>query len=129
MTEQEFQRLADRLCDEHGRPRIRCRIVDAKRGIAYASSISIPAWALAQGRAYTLAYALHEIAHHLTQRGHDRVFREMEARLLAAHGLSATWGRVYITELRDSATGAAVWRKEGAALRARAAGQRALEEF
>lgn len=106
----ELQELAEKICREESREYPAIHLKHNRRGYTHSTGhISIPIWAIGEGKDYLNYYLIHEVTHWVTNRGHCNTFIEKEKELLSRNGLEPIYNKVYIKALRKS--GEIVWDK------------------
>jgi hypothetical protein len=107
----ELQELAEKICREESREYPAIHLKHNRRGYTQSTGhISIPIWAIGEGKDYLNYYLIHEVTHWVTNRGHCDTFIEKEKELLSRNGLQAVYSRIYANQIIKN--GIVVWDKK-----------------
>lgn len=109
--QKELQELAEQICRKENKEIPIIHLKHNRRGYTnYSGYISIPIWAISEGREYLNYYLIHELIHWLICRGHCEVFKNKENEILNRYGLEPIYSKVYIKVLLKN--GKEVWNKK-----------------
>ena len=99
--QKELQEKAERTCRENNKKEI--PIIHLKHNrqghTNFSGYISIPIWAVKEGKEFLTYYLLHELTHWILSKGHCQDFRRKELELLSKAGLEPIYSRVYVKAL------------------------------
>jgi predicted metal-dependent hydrolase len=103
--QKELQGLAEQICRENSKAEIPIiHLKHNRQGHTYYKTgyVSIPIWAIDEGREYLNYYLIHELTHWILGRGHCKAFRHKEYKILSQYGLEPIYSRVYVNVLLKS---------------------------
>lgn len=111
--QKELQVLAEKICLEFDKPEIPIiHLKHNRRGHTnyYSGYISIPIWAISEGKDYLYYYTIHELTHWILKQGHTKEFRKIEFEILNRYELEPIYARTYAKVLVKN--GKTVWDKK-----------------
>lgn len=110
--EKELQDIAEHICRVFNKIELpRIHLKHNRRGHTnyHSGYISIPIWAINEGKEYLYYYIIHELTHWILNQGHTSEFREIETEILNSYLIEPIYDRAYARALIKN--GVTVWDK------------------